>query len=62
MAKPSSDALNRMIVDIEGGRSFDDSPVPHDDDHRQAWNRLVDELAALHDAGVEVDVPHENPV
>ena len=57
----TSEKLTRMTIEIEGGLEFGSprSKIPNDKAHRIVWNHLSREIAAMHAAGLSVDIPPE---
>ena len=55
------DKLTRMTIEIEGGLEFGSprSKIPNDNAHRIVWNHLSREIAAMHAAGLSVDIPFD---
>lgn len=60
--KPTTEELERMVVEVSLGIPREESLVWRDDpDMNRTWDTLVDEIAALTDAGMTVDVAPEIP-
>jgi hypothetical protein len=57
----TSEKLTRMTIEIEGGLEFGSprSKIPDDKAHRIVWNHLAQEIAAMHAAGLSVDIPFD---
>jgi hypothetical protein len=57
----TSEKLTRMTIEIEGGLEFGSprSKIPNDKAHRIVWNHLFQEIAAMHAAGLSVDIPFD---
>ena len=57
----TSEKLTRMTIEIEGGLEFGSprSKIPNDKAHRIVWNHLAREIAAMHAAGLSVDIPFD---
>lgn len=57
----TSEKLTRMTIEIEGGLEFGSprSKIPNDKAHRIVWNHLSREIAAMHAAGLSVDIPFD---
>ena len=55
------DKLTRMTIEIEGGLEFGSprSKIPNDKAHWFVWNHLAQEIAAMHAAGISVDIPFD---
>ena len=53
--------LTRMTIEIEAGVEFGSpgSKIPNDRAHWFVWNHLAQEIAAMHAAGISVDIPFD---
>ncbi len=53
--------LTRMTIEIEAGVKFGSpgSRIPNDKAHWYVWNHLAQEIAAMHAAGISVDIPFD---
>lgn len=62
MTAPTTEQLERMVVEVTLGFTKQDSLLPMDDpDMIAAWDRLVREIAALREQGLVVDTAPEIP-
>ncbi|MCX6512816.1 MAG: hypothetical protein NT160_07130 [Actinobacteria bacterium] len=50
-----------MTIEIEAGVEFGSpgSKIPNDKAHWFVWNHLAQEIAAMHAAGISVDIPFD---
>jgi len=61
--KPTSDELNRMMVEIAAGYKYGDprSRLPKRQSFKLTWRRLAAQMAEMEANGIQIEIPAEIP-